>query len=137
MYDSRIKFHYIYNESNMFHIIYYVYLLFLQNFQNYFEWRHISFLTAHRCKYNGIWCDCHTSGRLSAIKLGSIHHFLYLKMPIPNIRLMCFINWLFHLIRDFRFEFSLTFSIFVILLFGWLICLCFRDPIDELMLVSH
>ena len=35
----------------------------------------ISVLFTHRCKLNGIWCDCHTSEGLSVVKPGSIHLF--------------------------------------------------------------
>ena len=44
----------------------------------------MSVLFMHRCKYNGIWCDCHTSERLSSIKPGSVHHILHLKIPVPS-----------------------------------------------------
>ena len=44
----------------------------------------MSVLFTYRWKYNGIWCKCHSSKWLSAIKPGSIHHFLHLKMPVPS-----------------------------------------------------
>ena len=83
----------------------------------------MSVLFTHRCKYNGIWCDCHTSERFSAIKPDSIHSFLHLKTPVPSQDSCCpfvwcvlsfdFAIWL----GTFRFEFFSEFSIFVILLF--------------------
>ena len=48
-------------------------------------WKKIPIMTVlftHRNQYNGIWCDCLTGDRFSAIKLGSIHHFLHKKMPV-------------------------------------------------------
>ena len=75
------------------------------------------------CKYNESWCDCHTVEKFSAINPGSIHHF---QSPnactksgiwqLLSFRLMCFIIWFCYLIRDFPFEFSSKFSIFVTLI---------------------
>ena len=69
----------------------------------------MSVLFTHCCKYNRIWCDCHTSERFSAIKPGSI-------MTVVVHSLDVFCHLILPLIRDFPIEFSSEFSIFVILL---------------------
>ena len=81
----------------------------------------MSVLITHRCKYNEIWCDCHTSERFSAIKPGLIHHFLHLKMPVPSQEycsccsfVWCVLSFDFAIwLWTFRFDFSSEFSIFV------------------------
>ena len=61
-------------------------------------------------KGHGIWCDCHTSERFSAIKPVSIHYFSTFENACImsgiwqlSIRLMCFIIWFCHFIREFPF----------------------------------
>ena len=79
----------------------------------------------HGCQYNGIWCDCPTSERFSAIKSGSIHNFLHLKMRISSQEydscfqfVWCVLSFDFAIkLGTFRFEFFSEFSSFVILLF--------------------
>ena len=44
----------------------------------------MSVLFKDRCKSDWIWCDCHTKESFSAIKLGSIHHSLNNKKPVPS-----------------------------------------------------
>ena len=44
----------------------------------------LSVLFTHHCKYNRIWWYCQQSERFSALKPGLVHHFLYLKMPVPS-----------------------------------------------------
>ena len=69
--------------------------------------------------------DCHTSERFRAIKLGLIHHFLRLKMPVPSQEYDSCCPFLWYVLSfvfaiwlgTFRFEFSSEFSIFVTLLF--------------------
>ena len=86
----------------------------------------MSVLFTHRCKNNGIWCDCHKSERFGATDKTrfnppfSTFENACTKSGIwqlLSIRLMCFILWYCHLIRDFPFLISSEFSIFVILLF--------------------
>ena len=82
------------------------------------------YLCLFRCKYNGIWCDSHTSESLSAIKPGSIH-YLHLKILVPSQEydsccslVWCVLSFDFAIwLGTLRFEFSSEFRIFVILLF--------------------
>ena len=75
--------------------------------------------------YNGIWDDCHTRERFSAIKPGSIHQFLHLKIPIREYGsccpfVWCVLSFAFAIwLGTFRFEISSEFSTFVILLCFW------------------
>ena len=85
----------------------------------------MSVLFSHRCKYNGIWCDCHISERFNAITPGKIYHFLHLKMPLTSQEYdSCFpfvwsvLSFDFDIwLGTFCFEFSSEFSIFVTLHF--------------------
>ena len=86
----------------------------------------MSVLLTHRCKFNGIWCDCHTSERFN--RPFSTFENAFTKSGICqllSIRLkMCVLSFDFAIwLGTFRFEFSLEFSIFVILLFKSLWCL--------------
>ena len=93
--------------------------------RDYFFQNSIVKVVKFRYKYNGIWCECHTRKRCSAIKPGSIHHFLHLRMPVPNQEydscfpfLWCVLSFDFAIgSGTFRFEYSSEFSIFVILPF--------------------
>ena len=64
----------------------------------------MSVLFTHRCKYNGIWSDCHASERFCAIKPGSIHHFLLLKILVPSQKYYscCLFVW-----RVLSFDFAI------------------------------
>ena len=81
-------------------------------------------LLTHHFQYKGIWCQCRTSERLSAIKASLIHHFLQLRMPVPSQKydsccpfVWCVLSFDFAIwLGTFRFDFFSQFSIFVILL---------------------
>ena len=60
-------------------------------------------------KYNGSWCDCHTSERFSVIKPGSIHHFLHLKMPVPSQE---YDSWCPFVWRVLSFDFAMCYGTF-------------------------
>ena len=80
----------------------------------------MSVLFTHRCQYNEIWCECHTSERFCAIKPGLIHHFLQKKMSVPSRQydsccpfVWCVLSFDFAIwLGTFHFEFSSEFSIF-------------------------
>ena len=69
----------------------------------------MSVLFTHQCKYNATWCDCHASERFIAIKpVRSTMFYIEERTKtgiwrLLSIRLMCFIIWFCHSIRNFSF----------------------------------